>query len=302
MLRELASFAPPRTVFSPAAHPARLAGARAPPLQLDGVEIPTCAREREGLRAVILTVTFMTLATIAIAAVVLVPRLREERVVFGIEPDRPVAFGYKMAWLALRTTDTVRVAELIGIADAEPCNWRSGIGTIYDGDLGDTHIFVTPPVAGWTFVVGLPIPHPVGHGFVDKCTPLLLDLGLRVPEVQYYFTYPLIDFYAWVRIKDGRLLRAFAIGDAGVVWNKGRTTREEKALGLKLFELRGVRARKGDSGAEMILYPTEDHVMSIARGWSLDPTALELRSAEPAIGYVGRAPLAWRPERLRQTG
>ena len=164
------------------------------------------------------------------------------------------------------------------------------------------HVFVSPPVDGWTFVVGLPLPHPVGRAFADKCTPLLLDLGAQFPEVQYYFTYPLIDFFAWARIKDGRLVRAFAIGDEGIVWNKGRTTREEKALGLKLFELRGVRGRKGDAGGEIILYPTEDHVMRIAAGWSLDPTMLGEAPAEASIGYVGLAPLRWRPERLRKTG
>lgn len=249
-----------------------------------------------------LTIALLTVATIAIAAFVLLPQLREERIMFDVAPDHPVAFGYKMAWLALRTRDTHRVLEVIGVAEARPCNWQSGIGTVYDGDLGETHIFVSPPVDGWTFVIGLPLPHPVGRAFADKCTPLLLDLGAQFSEVQYYFTYPLIDFFAWARIKDGKLARAFAIGDEGIVWNKGRATREEKALGLKLFELRGVRGRKGDAGGEIILYPTEDHVMRIAAGWSLDPTTLSSAPADVATGYVGLAPLRWRPERLRKAG
>ena len=77
---------------------------------------------------------------------------------------------------------------------------------------------------GWTFVVGLPLPHPVGRGFVDKCTPMLVDLGGRFEEVQYFFSYPPIDYYAWARVKDGRLVRAFAVSDEGIVWNKGRAT------------------------------------------------------------------------------
>ncbi len=248
------------------------------------------------------TVILLTASTIAIAATVLLPRLREERIVFDHAPDRPLPFGYKMSWLALRTRETRRVIELLGVAEARPCNWQSGIGTVYDGDLGENHIFITPPVGDWTFVIGLPLPHPVGKGFVDKSTPFLLDLGRDLPEVQYFFTYPLIDFFAWARIKDAKLVRAFAIGDEGIVWNKGRATREEKALGLKLFELRGVRGRKGDAGGEMILYPTEDHVMRIAAGWSLDPTLLGDEPGRPATGYVGLAPLAWRSERLRKVG
>lgn len=249
----------------------------------------------------IVTIALLTIATIGAIAFVVMPRQREERLIFAVAPDVPTPFGYKMAWLALQTEDADKVVDALGLADPRPCNWQSGIGTVYDAELGETHVFVSPPVRGWTFVVGLPLPHPVTRGFVDKCTPLLMDLARQFPEVQYFFTYPLIDFYAWVRLRDGKLLRAFAIGDEGIVWNKGRTTREEKALGLKLFELRGVRGRKGDAGGEMILYPTEDHVMRVARGWSLDPTAIGTMPVQPGLGYVVRAPFAWRAERLRKT-
>jgi hypothetical protein len=120
--------------------------------------------------------------------------------------------------------------------------------------------------------------------------------------VQYFFAYPLIDFFAWARVRDGRLVRAFAITDEGVAWSKGRATKEERALGLKLFELRGVRGRKGDAGGEMILHPTEEHVMRLAKRWSLDPTTLSsLASQQTALGYIAQAPGAWRTERIRKT-
>jgi hypothetical protein len=161
-------------------------------------------------------------------------------------------------------------------------------------------VFVSPPVNGWTFVVGLALPHPVGRGFVDKATPLLERLGREFVEVQYFFSYPLIDFHAWARLIDGRVVRAFAIGDEGMLWNTGRPTKEEKALGLRLFELRGVRGRKGDAGGEMILYPTEDHVMRLAARWSIDPTTLDAAKAEPGVGVSAFAPAAWHAERLRK--
>ena len=158
------------------------------------------------------------------------------------------------------------------------------------------------PGHGWTFVVGLSLPHPVGRGFVDKCTPLLVDLGGRYAEVQYFFTYPPIDFYAWARVIDGRLVRAFAVGDEGIVWNKGRTSREERSLGLKLFELRGVRGRRGDAGGAIILHPTEDHVMRLAQRWSMDPTRLEPGAVvTPGLGAIALAPSSWRAERIRRT-
>lgn len=248
----------------------------------------------------ILIIAGMIALTIAVAFW-LAAQVAAERVQFEVTPDHPCAFGYSMAWLAIRSRDTDAVLEALRVTKPEPCNWNSGIGTVYDKQLGELHVFVSPPVDNWTFVVGLPLPHPVGRGFVDKCTPLLVELGGQFPEVQYFFAYPLIDFFAWARVRDGRLVRAFAITDEGVAWSKGRTTKEERALGLKLFELRGVLGRKGDAGGEIILHPTEDHVMRLAQRWSLDPTTLStLPSQKSAVGYIAEAPYAWRTERLRK--
>lgn len=245
-------------------------------------------------------IAVMIAMTVAVAAYVLAPRMGGGQLLFSAEPDRPVAFGYDMGWLAVRTRDTEAVVAALGLGEPQRCNWDSGIGTVYHREFGESRVYVAPPVNGWTFVVGLPLPHPAGRNFVDKCTPLLTALGGRFVEVQYYFCYPPIDMFAWARLVDGRLLRGFAAGDEGVIWNKGKTTREERALGLKLFELRGVRGRRGDAGGEMILHPTEDHVMRLALRWSLDPTRLNATSAQPGLGYIALAPAGWRAERTRQ--
>lgn len=247
----------------------------------------------------ILATVIMVTLTVAIAAFALAPRLAGDRVVFEQSPDRPTGFGYRMAWLAVRSRDTEAVVEELGLEAAVPCNWRSGIGTVYDRDLGNDHVFVSPPVNGWTFVVGLSLPYPVGSNFADKAMPLLKRLGRRFVEVQYFFAYPPIDCFAWARLLEGRIVRAFAITDSGIVWSSGRTTREERTLGLKLFDFRGVRGRKGDAGSEIILYPTEKHVLSLARRWSLDPTKLaDVDVPAPALGRIALAPHSWRPERL----
>jgi hypothetical protein len=245
----------------------------------------------------------MVALTVAVAAHMLAPRMAEGRVIYDQAPDRPAAFGYRMAWLAVRSRDTRAVVEALGLIEPEACNWNSGIGTVYDETLGTDHVFVSPPVNGWTFVVGLSLPHPAGRAFADKCTPMLVTLGRRFIEVQFFFSYPPIDFFAWARMLDGRLVRAFAVGDSGIILNKGRPTKEERALGLKLFDFRGVRGRKGDAGGEIILYPTEDHVMRLAGRWSLDPTKLQPDAVvAPGLGYIALAPASWRPERLRKAG
>jgi hypothetical protein len=248
---------------------------------------------------VTLIIAGMIALTVA-AAFWLARRTTDERVVLDAVPDHPCAFGCSMAWLAIRNADPEEVIEVLRLIEPTPCNWNSGIGAVYDDRLCATHVFVSPAVHGWTFVAGLPLPHPVGRGFVDKCTPLLVDLGGRFAEVQYFFSYPPIDVYAWARVRDGRLVRAFAVTDEGIAWNKGRTSKEERGLGLKLFELRGVQGRKGDAGGELILHPTEAHVMRLAHLWSIDPTTLHTVSAEAGLGWIALAPSGWRAERVRK--
>ncbi len=246
-------------------------------------------------------ITLMVVVTVVLAAAWAAPQIGQGRVIFDTAPDRPAPFGYKMAWLAVRSRDTAAVVEALGVIGAESSNWNSGIGTVYDDKLGEHHVFISPPVNGWTFVVGLSLPYPAGRGFADKSTPFLLDLGRRFVEVQYFFTYPLIDYFAWARVINGRLVRQFAVGDEGVIVSKGKTSPEERALGLKLFELRGVKGRKGDAGGELILHPTEEHVLRLAHRWSIDPTGIDkVDPGRPQTGYIALAPVSWRAERLRK--
>jgi hypothetical protein len=247
---------------------------------------------------VIVAVIFFTMVTVAVAAIKLAPRIAEGRIVFDVVPDQPQAFGYKMAWLAVRTRDMRAVVDALGLIEPEPANWKSGLGTVYDPLLGDWHVFVSPPVNGWILVASRTLPSPASRRLVDKTLPMLHELADRFVEVQYFASYPELDFYAWARVIEGRLLRAFAINDEGMVWNKGKITKEERGLGLKMFEVRGVRGRRDEAGKEVMLYPTETHMMQLALKWSLDPTRLDPAQAGPALGVIAKAPAAWRPERL----
>jgi len=242
----------------------------------------------------------MVVATIAIIGLLLVPKVMPHKIIYDLVPDKPCSFGYKMSWIAIKTQDVHKVLATLDLSHVVSSNWQSGIGTVYHEDLGENRIFVSPPVKGWVFVVGLALPHPLGARFVDKWTPLIEGLAAEFQEVQYYFTYPLIDFYAWARVLKGRISRAFAISDEGVIVKRGRISAGEKSLALKMFELRGVRDLEGDAGGEIVLYPTETHVMRLAGLWGLDPTQLAESGAEPGLGYIGQAPVYWRAERQQQ--
>lgn len=250
----------------------------------------------------IVSILILISATVAVAAVLNAPRERAQRTVYSAAPDRPKSFGCRMAWLAIRTRDTDGVIERLGITDPIAVNWNNGIGSVYDEAAGDGTVFVTPPVNGWTFVVGLSLPQPISKTIVDKTVPLLLDLGGQFIEVQYFLAYPALDCFAWARVIDGKLIRAYAINDEGVVWNKGKPTREEKTLGQRHLEVRGVKKRKRAATGELVLYPTETYVLLLAGKWSLDPSRLASLEAGPALGRLGKAPMRWRPERLRRAG
>lgn len=254
---------------------------------------------------VILTIAVLIVLTLAAAYAIarfLVPPL----IRFDPRPDRPAGFGYRMAWIAVRTRDTGGVAEVLGLEAGQPANWRTGIGTVYDRRFSEDFVYITPPVDGWTFVVGLALPQPMSRGFVDKCTRLLLDLGQAFPEAQYFLSYPPLECSAWARVIEGRLVRAFAIGDEGVIWNKGRLSREERSLDLAVLEPRGAKGKKDSAAQAVMTWPTETHLKVIARGWSVDPTELGTPNAphhvEPGPGFVCHAPMSWRPQRMRRAG
>lgn len=238
------------------------------------------------------------IATIALAATMLAPHLAPTRVVFDTRPDRPRPFGVRMAWIAIRTRDTARVIATLGLTNLRYANWNTGLGAVYSPDLADSHIFVSPPVDGWTFVVGAALPTPLGAAFADKTTPVLLALGTQFADVQYFVSYPALETFGWARVLTGRLVRAFAASDGGATWAVGKVTKEEKALGLRLFAPRTSRVRmEAGRPLEARAELGEPHVLRLAALWGLDPMRPDTRAGEPGIGYVATPPTLWRAER-----
>ncbi|MEZ5856348.1 MAG: hypothetical protein R3D67_16935 [Hyphomicrobiaceae bacterium] len=221
----------------------------------------------------IIAIGVMVTTTVAVAAFYMAPKMVEPKNAPQVQPDQPRGFGRSMAWLAIRTRDTQRLVEILGLTNPVAANWDNGLGTVYDEYLAESHVFVSPPVNGWTFVVGLALPQPLGRAFSDKTTGLLLGLGSVFIEVQYFLAYPALDYFAWARVVDGKLVRAYATTEDGIVWNKGRQTKDEKQLGTTLYEARGVRKRPGDGASELVLVPTEAHVVALAGKWSINPPA-----------------------------
>jgi hypothetical protein len=207
-----------------------------------------------------------------------------------VDSDRPIPFGPSMAWLALETTDTQRVAAALGLQQPRAVTWAEGIEGAYRSS-----VFVTPPLADWTMALGTCL-FPTGRveTFVK---PLLERLSQDFGEVQYFGSYQDVKMHMWARASAGRLVRGYGwLGDKAVAgwvgdkdkgltfWDEGPPTREERDLG---FQFVG-GSKPGRSQDPQL--PDEAGVMQLASLWSIDPTSLDQEFQEPLPGLLGNMP------------
>lgn len=248
----------------------------------------------------ILIATVCGVGILLVLSVALWPRARLLLLEPSLRPDGPEPFGDGTAWLAIKTVDVDQVIGILGLGEVGTCNWQTGLAIVEDDDYSANYVFVTPPVEGWTFVVGLALPHPAGRAYTDQCLALQLALGKSFHEVQYFYACPVLDIVAWSRFSDAKLRRSFAWGDEGVIWNKGVITSRERDMRLKVFATADETLAsphnaidEDESG-----YPEPAHVRDMAASWSLDPETLAGLPGDPALGYLGRMPETWRVRRL----
>lgn len=199
-------------------------------------------------------------------------------------PDAPVSFGYKMAWLAIKTETPERVLDLLDIQNVQPANWQTGITAAYNG-----HTFISPPVSGWVFVVTRKLPEPGGHSDCEWGV-LLRRLSERLGEVQYFGTHRVVEYHAWARFIEGAEVRTFAfLGErAEVLADRGEKSAGECELGYDYFVTNAPEA-ESDSywEREDLCFPTEDHVMEVAGKWSINPDTLEDLGLPLSAGWIG---------------
>ncbi|WP_372721399.1 hypothetical protein [Novipirellula sp.] len=200
-------------------------------------------------------------------------------------PDRPINFGYKMSWLAIKASDAETVLESLPVHNVQLANWRTGSIAAYSG-----HTFVSPMVNNWVFVVSQRLPELGGERDTDDWTSLLSSLSCEHEEVQYFGTHRVVEFHAWARFTNGTETRAFAyLGERGeILVDRGRRSAGEAELGYNYFDPDSADA-KPDSYWERddLCYPDEEHVMEIAGKWSINPNLLENRGLSQGVGWVG---------------
>ncbi|MEN6627568.1 MAG: hypothetical protein ABFD69_15195 [Candidatus Sumerlaeia bacterium] len=200
-----------------------------------------------------------------------------------VDPCAPQAFGYKCAWLAIRTGEPEKVVEALGLTEVRPCSWAEGIKVAYIG-----RVFVSPPVNGWVFAVSFAFPSEP-----ETIAPFLEEVGGHFDEVQYFGTHRVVEYHAWALARAGKIVRAYAyLGERGeTLWDVGPKTPGELELGVNFFDERSPEA-KDEKYFERtdLAYPDEEYVMQIAGKWSVNPDLLEEMALPPGSGLTGRLP------------
>lgn len=192
-----------------------------------------------------------------------------------LQPPRGFSGG---AWLAARCAPEVLLPQM-GLRRVRACTWEDGLS-------GKSSLFVTPRLGDWTLALGLPHPDPESDAVSDPLLLFVESLSQRCGRVGYFCSDPGAGLAAWALAEEGTIARAYAyLGEiATTLWRLGLRTAEERAL-PEFF----------DSGAEEaddpaywqrsdLVYPEAEHVLAMARGWTLDPVSL---SGPPSAGWCG---------------
>lgn len=188
-------------------------------------------------------------------------------------------FDAPFRWLAIRGANAAMIQSALGLRNARPCSWEEGLHRALEHKL-----FISPPVGGWTLVMGADLPDPGDD--VDECFHFLTRLSRQVGEVQFFSINRLFSHHAWVMLDHGKIRRAYA-WSGSVVWNQGTPTEAETTLRLHTFEyLQG--PEKSFFHHSDPLGATTEKVPLLAAQWSVDPTTVDFRALRDHRGISGK--------------
>ncbi len=199
--------------------------------------------------------------------------LRGERLAW-----QPV-FDAPFRWIAIRGGNARMLQAALRLRNPRPCSWEEGLHRTLDHK-----IFISPPVNGWTLVMGPDLPDPADD--VDECFHFLTRLSRLVGEVQFFSINRMFSHHAWVRMENVKVRRAYA-WCRQTVWNQGAVTETERALRLHLFDYLESPEKSYSSHLDPLGAATEKVALLAAR-WSVDPTTVDFRSLRDHRGISGR--------------
>lgn len=128
----------------------------------------------------------------------------------GISDSAPLIRACWLSWLAVETADQAEVVRTLGLTDVRKTAWADGVELIdevaHDEEEPFSTVVVTPPMQGWTLVVGpyFGLPYPQRTAYV---TDLCRELSAHFSRAQLFFHSEQNDGEAWLIAERGRIFR-----------------------------------------------------------------------------------------------
>ena len=218
------------------------------------------------------------------------PETAPASLVVDAAPDRPIPFGYKEGWLAVRSDVAEAVASSLGLQGVVRSNWASRFD---QGNRRLGAVFLTPPVDGWTLVATGSDLEADAEANAAQVVEVLERLSAQFGEAQFFGSYRSVSYAAWFRATDGVLHRAYSVADGEHAINHGPMTEAERDLGFP--DITGIACAELWDTLEPAIeddadfYPgSEENPHAIAREWSVSPMDLrELLDDQVSTGWIG---------------
>src|ERR1051325_7258145 len=192
-------------------------------------------------------------------------------------PKQPLFFQNPKTWLAIKSTNPGEVEVALGLHEAAPCSWNEGIEL-----AAEEKLFISPPVNGWVLVFGTGLPDP--REDVDEFFKFIVELGRTAGLVIYFQSERALDHHAWIKVMNGRVVRAYAWADA-TLWNQGDLTQAERDLRLRCQPYGAAGETVSARNREAARINCE-RLPALAARWSIDPKSIDAQSVNQ-VGIAG---------------
>ncbi len=195
------------------------------------------------------------------------------------DSTKPINFGHKWVWVAVKTEDTDSLLIVLKLDKVKQANWVEG--TI---QANGANVFVLPPIDGWILISGWGLPIPDHVKGIEYAKKLLNQLSQNFGEAQLFGNHRVSSTAFWMKSINGKTERLYCIAD-GNNFIEGKPTEVEKQWDLIDTNLE--EAEKEEYWDKMV-YPDAEHVLEIAKNWSVNPMELEDKEHIGEFGYLGR--------------
>ena len=202
--------------------------------------------------------------------------------------DTPVNFGYKCMWIAVKTNNKERIAQVLGLKNRQPSNWQTGIAGAYND-----RVFISPQVSEWTLAVGFGLSNVDGGGHLveeENYKEIINKLSKEFGEAQFFASHRVVEYHVWAKSINGKTIRYYSyVGEKGEnILVEGEPTDVEKQYNFINTFSKEAKDKNYFARTDLTI-PDEDVVMKIAAAWSVDPTKLAGRKdVSPGLGIVGK--------------